>query len=221
LQCVVIYAILASTIASCGSGASRSARPDPAIGFNQPRALVIASDGSLLVANNGTNQILRRASESALTILAGSGRVGFSGDGSPATKAALDDPGGLAVAPNGTVYIADTGNNRIRAVSSSGTITTAAGNGRAGLSGAGGPATRGDIGDPEAVAVGASERVYIADQAGIQSISSGGSLVTLIHGGPGAVATILDRHTALQADAVAVDREGDIYYPGLQMGYAA
>ncbi len=53
--------------------------------------------------------------------------------------------------------------------------------------------------------------MYIADQAGIQSILSGGSLVTLIHGGPGAVATILDRQTALQADAVAVDREGDIY----------
>ena len=76
-----------------------------------------------------------------ITTVAGSGQMGFSGDGGPATAASLSYPLGVAVDAAGNLYIADHGNNRIRKVSPSGTISTVAGNGAGGFSGDGGPAT--------------------------------------------------------------------------------
>ena len=83
---------------------------------------------------------------------AGSGGYGFSGDNGPAGSAALYQPGGVAVDSSGTIYIADTNNNRIRKVSN-GVITTIAGNGTNGFSGDGGPATSAMLSGPNGIAV--------------------------------------------------------------------
>lgn len=89
----------------------------------------MAPNGDLLIANQGRNQILRRPPNGTLQVVAGTGAAGFSGDGGPAVKAKLDTPNGMAVAPDGTIYVADTDNNRVRAISPSGMISTVAGNG--------------------------------------------------------------------------------------------
>src|SRR5689334_12459139 len=68
---------------------------------------------------------------------AGTGAKGFSGDGGPALKAQLNDPAGIVRAPDGTLYICDTANHRIRKVTRDGNITTVAGTGEAGWSGDG------------------------------------------------------------------------------------
>jgi trimeric autotransporter adhesin len=105
-----------------------------------------------------------------LTNFAGSGSAtspagGFNGDGGPATQAVLNGPMGVVVSGN-TVYIADSGNNRIRAVTN-GTITTFAGNGTACASppacGDGGQATQANLSSPEAVAVDTAGNLYISD----------------------------------------------------------
>ena len=97
------------------------------------------SAGNLYIADSGNNRI-RKVSNGVITTVAGNGTAGFSGDNGPATSAQLNYPQGVAVDSAGNLYIADTGNNRIRKVSN-GVITTVAGNGTAGFSGDNGPAT--------------------------------------------------------------------------------
>ena len=92
-----------------------------------PRNLAADQAGNVFFVYE--NSVLRLdAATGVLTLLAGSGTTGFSGDNGPATAAQLNAPGGLAVDSTGNLYIADTMNNRIREVSS-GVITTVAGAG--------------------------------------------------------------------------------------------
>src|SRR5262249_18283971 len=94
---------------------------------------------------------------------AGNGVGGFGGDGGPATQANLLNPYGVAVGPDGSLYIADTGNDRIRKVWPSGVITTVAGIGEKGFTGDDGPAISANITTPLMVAVGLDGSLYIAD----------------------------------------------------------
>jgi DNA-binding beta-propeller fold protein YncE len=87
-----------------------------------------------------------RASD--VSTLAGTGVPGFSGDGGPATKAQLNNPYGLARCPDGALYVCDMGNHRVRRIDRDGTITTVAGNGKAGYSGDGGPANSAQLNEP-------------------------------------------------------------------------
>ena len=107
-----------------------------------------------------------------ITIVAGNGHRGFSGDGGPATKASLSCPEGIALGKDGSLYIADSSNQRVRKVNPSGIITTIAGNGwyaksrghwAAYFSGEGVPATKATLNAPQGVAVGPDGSIYIAD----------------------------------------------------------
>jgi hypothetical protein len=117
--------------------------------------------------------------------LAGNGTAGFSGDGGPATSAALQFPFGVAVDASGDVFIDDRDNNRIRAVTPAGTIRTLAGNGSAGFSGDGGPATSAALNGPSAVAVDASGDVFIADSSNvrIRKVTPAGTISTVAGNG--------------------------------------
>jgi hypothetical protein len=86
------------------------------------------------------------AATGTISTIAGSNPFGdFSGDGGPASAAALNNPSGVAVMPDGGYLIADTSNDRVRRVFPDGTINTVAGTGRIGFSGDGGPATAADM----------------------------------------------------------------------------
>src|SRR6185312_13124511 len=87
-------------------------------------------------------------SQTITSTVAGNGTASFSGDGGAATAASINNPHGLCRDAAGNTYIADHGNNRIRVMGSSGTIATVAGNGVAGFSGDGGPATAASINSP-------------------------------------------------------------------------
>lgn len=182
----------------------------PAVRLDRPESLAVAAGGSLLVANQGTNQILRRAPDGALTVIAGTGTAGYRGDGGPARAAELNDPGGLAVAADGTIYVADTGNNRVRAISPSGTITTVAGNGHFGTGGVSASATRAEVARPVAIALGSQGRIYVIDAAGIQLLTPTGTLTTLIPAGPGRL-TVGGALTPFFPSAVAVDSIGHLF----------
>lgn len=128
----------------------------------RPDALALAPSGGLYVADTGRDQILQRLPSGRFVVVAGTGKTGFSGDGGPASAARLNNLGGMAVAADGTLFFADQANNRIRAVSPAGRISTVAGDGRFGWVKTGTPALRASIGNPAAVAFGPGGRLYIA-----------------------------------------------------------
>jgi len=85
-------------------------------GLNAPRGLAFTSNGDLLIAETGANMVRRVSSSGAVTVIAGDGVAGFSGDGGVATSAQLNTPEDLAVDPTGVVWIADSANNRVRSL---------------------------------------------------------------------------------------------------------
>ncbi len=106
--------------------------------LSQPRALALEPDGDLLVLTGGSTgtRLLRvpRDPEANVQLVAGTGSAGFNGDGGQATSARIQ-ASGVAIAPNGTIYLADAGSRRVRRIATNGVITTVAGNGNAALSG--------------------------------------------------------------------------------------
>src|SRR5215467_1189289 len=100
--------------------------------------IALDSAGNLYAADRFYNKIYKIDLLGATTTIAGTGVAGYSGDGALATAAQLNQPYGVAVAADGTVYISDFANDRIRKIAPNGIITTVAGTGRAGFSGDGG-----------------------------------------------------------------------------------
>ena len=113
------------------------------------------------------------------TFAGGTGIVGFSGDGGPATKARLDVPGTVAVDRAGDVYITDQDNFRIRKVDTRGTITTIAGTGEQGYSGDGGPARAAQLTVPNGMAFDAEGNLYVSDFAAVRRIALDGTITTV------------------------------------------
>ncbi len=98
---------------------------------NQPYGVAVDSSGNLYIADTYNNRIRKVDAAGIITTVAGTSSPGYSGDGGLAVNAQLNSPHGVAVDGAGNIYIADSGNNRIRKVSSDGVITTVAGNGNA------------------------------------------------------------------------------------------
>lgn len=95
----------------------------PAGSLSAPAAVAVGPKGALYIADTGNHRVMLLANQE-LTVFAGTGVKGFSGDGGPATAAQLNTPAGVAVDSAGNVYISDTGNNRLRLVATDGTIRT-------------------------------------------------------------------------------------------------
>ena len=140
--------------------------------IHSPAAISIGRDGDLYVADAEGNRVSRIDRRSGrIVVVAGSGASGFDGDLKPAITASLNAPSGVAVAANGDVYIADSGNHRVRVVSATtGLIRTVAGTGQTAAAGAdddalgdGGLAEQAQLNTPSDVAVAPNGDIYIAD----------------------------------------------------------
>ena len=149
-----------------------------------PRGLALALNGDLYIADTGNHAIRRLAAATGiLTTIAGTGAAGFSGDGGAAVLARLDAPEGLGVGPSGDLYIADTGNRRIRRLEvESGSITTIAGNGTQGSGGDSGPSSEATFDTPGAVAVASTGAYYVGDRGShrVRTVTGILSIVTWI-----------------------------------------
>lgn len=146
----------------------------------RPAGVAYDAAGDLFVADADRNQILEITLAGLLKVVAGTGVQGFAGDGGLATAAELDAPQGVAIGADGTIYIADTGNQRIRAVQS-GQIATIAG-GAAGFSGDGGSASAAEFNQPVAVALDSAGALLVCDRGNqrIRRVSDG--VVTTVAG---------------------------------------
>ncbi len=181
-----------------------------------PVGIVADASGNLYVADSGGNKVFRVTAQGVATAVVGTGDQGYSGDGGQATKAQLFLPRGVAVDAAGNLYIADVYNSRIRQVSSTGTISTFAGNGTFSFSGDGGPAIYAQLYGPNGAAVDASGNLYIADTQNnrVRKISSDGTISTIA--GTGAAGYSGDNGPAGTAQlnsprGLAVDVAGNLY----------
>ena len=131
----------------------------------QTNAAGVATDqsGNIYLADAGLHSVERIDSHGQVTVLAGTGTAGFAGDDGPAAAAQLNSPSGLAVDFQGNLYIADTGNGRIRMIGADGVIRSIAGNGMADFNGDGGPALSAALNTPMGLAVDAAGNVFICD----------------------------------------------------------
>lgn len=135
------------TIAGTGEAAySGDGGPGIDAAIRWPSAIELDPEGNLYIAETRNHVVRRLAANGTIDTIAGDGTAGFSGDGGPATEARLDQPYGLALDVDGSLYVADRGNFRVRRIAPDGTIDTIAGTGVEGFAGNGGPALRADFG---------------------------------------------------------------------------
>ncbi|MBI5104126.1 MAG: hypothetical protein HZB46_03915 [Solirubrobacterales bacterium] len=155
--------------------------PATAARISAPRGIGLAPDGGYLIADSDNNRIRRVTPAGTITTIAGTGLAGFSGDGGPATAAALNAPYGVSALPDGTIFIADQGNHRIRRIAPDGTISTVAGVGTPGALGDGGPATAAQLNAPHAVEALPDGRLLIADTANhrVRQVTPDGIITTI------------------------------------------
>jgi sugar lactone lactonase YvrE len=180
-----------------------------------PNGIAYDANGNLYIVDTARNEVYEATLAGQLLIVAGTGTQGFAGDGGPATLAQLNAPRSLAVGADGTLYIADTGNQRIRAISPQGMMTTIAGSGAAGYSGDNGPAVLAQLHHPAALAIDATGALLLCDTSNhrIRRISSF-TITTLA--GTGTQGFSGDGGPATQAQldspaGIAADAAGNIY----------
>jgi len=206
-----------STVAGTGK-ASYSGDNGPATeaALNHPCGIAIDASGNLYIADTANNSIRKVTSAGTISTFAGTGSIGNTGDDGEATKAVLDHPIGLALDAQGKLYIADTGNNRVRVVGVDGKIAAFAGTGKAGSLGDGGPAKDAQLNRPQGVFVTPGGVVYIADTFNhrIRKVDPDGTITTVA--GAGLPGYSGDGGPATKAElrypkSVVVDRDGNLF----------
>lgn len=154
-----------TTVAGTGETALKGdGGPGTEATLHWPSALALDDDGNLLIADTFHHSIRRLAVDGTITTIAGTGSEGARGDGGLATKAQLSQPFGVALDADGTLYIGDRGNFKVRRVAPDGIIDTLAGTGVQGASGDGGPASAATFGYVARVALD-DDGLLVADQS--------------------------------------------------------
>ena len=206
-----------TTVVGNAGAYSGNGGPATAARLNFPDDVLVSGSGVLYVADTLNNVVREIGTNGIISTVAGNGTAGYSGNGSAATNAELNSLSGIVIDGSGNLYIADTGNNVVRkVVSSTGIITTIAGNGTAGYSGDGSAATSAELNGVSGLALDGSGNIYIADTGNnvIRKVGVGGMITTVAgngsggYSGDGGAATGAELNHPLD---VAIDGSGHLY----------
>jgi sugar lactone lactonase YvrE len=210
---IAVGGTITTVVGSGTQGYSGDGGAATAAALDQPMGLALDPSGNLYIADSH-NHVIREVSGGTITTIAGTGTAGFSGDGGPATAATLTLPQGVAVDASGNVYIADTGNHRIRKLTGT-QIATIAGTGNEAYLGDGGAATAASLDMPTGLALDANGNLYIADSHNHTLREIAGTTISTLAGsgtpgfsGDGGAATAAALALPL---SVALDSAGNIY----------
>ena len=203
------------TVAGGGNSYLGDGGPATSGELSDPCGVAVDAYDNLFIADSYDGRIRKVGVNGIITTVVGNGQMygGYSGDGGPAFTAALDNPCGVAVDGYGDLFIADTGNRRIREVAASGIITTVAGNGNSGYSGDGGAATNASLDYPSGVAVDGYGDLFIADTENnrIREVGINGLISTVAGGGYGGDGGAATNAELNYPSGVALDSYGNLY----------
>ncbi|MGA3235026.1 MAG: hypothetical protein ABSG03_01885 [Bryobacteraceae bacterium] len=189
--------------------------------LNAPQGIAVDKSGNIYISDTNNNRVRIVTPNGIINTFAGTGQIGSVqnfGDGGPANQAFLHLPGGLALDSSGDLYIADTGDNTIREITTNGIINTIAGDGLPSYLGDGYLATTAELHSPEDVALDSSGNVYIADtgNAYIREITISTGIINFIAGdgsigyaGDGGLANVAG---LIEPFAIALDSSGNVYF---------
>jgi hypothetical protein len=221
----VTTAGIISTIAGTGFGAgtvsctpcySGDGGQATAAKLNNPTIITIDAIGNLYIADYANYRIRMVNTAGIISTIAGNGTAGYSGDGGQATNAELNASIDVVFDIAGNLYIADFYNYRVRKVTTTGIISTIAGNGTLGFSGDGGQATNAELDDLDGVCFDAAGNLYIADEGNsrIRMVNTAGIISTIAgdgtagYSGDGGQATAAELYVPLQ---ITFDAAGNLY----------
>jgi sugar lactone lactonase YvrE len=211
-------------VVSTSAGGGPNIGTAPSVDIFWPAGVAVDTQGNTYVCDTGLEEVLKIDRLGHVTVVAGTGYAGYSGDGQPATSAAIDVSGGyvggtppIALDRSGNLFISDTVNSVVRRVNlTTGIINTVTGNGSPGYSGDGGPATSASLTCPRGIALDASGNLYIADgDSVIRRVDAATGIITTVAGtgtagysGDGGPATGANLY---HPRAVVVDRSGNLF----------
>ena len=220
LRCLAADPVASGTIETVAgqgrTGDVGDGGPALAAELARPYTLLAAPDGSVFIGELDNHRVRRVDPSGVITTVAGTGELGSSGDGGPATEAQLRTPVALALDAMGNLYIAEWLGQRVRRVDPMGVITTVAGTGQRGFSGDGGPAAQAQLFAPVGLALDGAGNLYIADRlnARIRRVDLSGVITTIVgtgersFGGDGGPAT---EATMSSPWGLALDGMGNLY----------
>ena len=199
------------------SGAARSGRAQDSVHVRRSRELAVDGAGSIYSADCQDAFAFRVDRQRVLSIVAGNGTLGFSGNEGPALKAELACPSGVALDGKGNLYVADHLNNRVRRVDPGGVIHAYAGTGQGGaFGGDSGPAALARFSTPTSLAFDRRGDLYVADRdnGAVRKITTAGLITTVA--GTGSLGYSGDAGPAVKArlnqpQGLAFDRAGNLY----------